>query len=110
MKESKRMEPLIKAAEGLKTDQTIPKKWARKLLTVNRGLIRELRKYDEALETLRGEKDSLKKVKKGEVTLERHFVKLLHAKRQVEEFEFFTQHLSKLLERYEGKRDCSLIS
>lgn len=97
-------------AERIKTDQAIPKKWKTKLLTINRGLIRAVRKYDEALGILTDEKRSQKKVKKGEIMPERHFVKLLRTKRRVEEVKAFARDLKRILERNEGERDRSLIS
>jgi len=93
---SKRIRPLMVLAERIKTDQIIPRKWRRKLLTVNRALIREARKYDEAMEILRGSKYLLEKVSKGKITMERYQEKIRHARQQKEKIEIFAQALSKL--------------
>lgn len=89
MESSERIRPFIEYAERIKTDQTISGKWKRKLLVVNRGFMRQVRIYDEALETLRGSKQVLEKISKGKITMEQYDIKMNHARQQVKEVEFF---------------------
>lgn len=96
MKDSKRMEPLIKLAERIKTDQTLPRGLAKKLLAINRGFQREARKYFQALEILKGSKKFLEKISNGKMTMEGYETKMRRASQQVVETERFVQTLSKI--------------
>ena len=104
MKYSKKTEPLKKLAERIKTDQTIPRKWARELLAINRYFQKELRKHFQALEILKGSKQLLEKVDRGEITLEQYKSKISHARQQKEEVEIFAQVLSRILKEHSEKR------
>jgi hypothetical protein len=96
MKDSKKMEPLIEWAERIKTDQTLPRGLARNLLVVNRGLIKEVRKYNKALEILEGRKKLLKKVNNKEITMEQYKKIIRYARQQSEGFKIFIQEIFRI--------------
>jgi hypothetical protein len=90
------MEPLIRSAERIKNDQALPRELVRKFLYINRGLQRELRKYFQALEILKGSKKFLEKVASGKMTVKECEAKIRRARQQVKETESFAQVLSKI--------------
>jgi hypothetical protein len=97
MKPSERIKPLTEFAERIKTDQKIPGRLKGKLLPINRFFIRELKKYDQALEVLRDSKNLLERANKGEITREQYDAVTRHARQGKEECERFTQILSELV-------------
>lgn len=104
MKLSERLRPLMELRERLRTDQTIPGKWKRNLLSFNRDLIGIVRKYFEALEMLESSKKLLEKVNKGKLTMQQYNAKIRHAKQQREEAEFIFGMLLKI-SKILGKRE-----
>jgi superfamily II DNA helicase RecQ len=78
-------------------------------LAVNRGFIREAKKYHEALEILEGSKELLEKANKGKITMEQYSTKIRRAKEQKEEVEIFFRELSEIIKQKKGKKDLSQI-
>lgn len=96
MKPCERTRHFAEFAESIKSDQRIPKKWARKLLSVNRGLIKEVRKYNKALEILEGRKNLLKKVNNKGITMEQYKTIIRDARQQSEGFKIFIQEILRI--------------
>ena len=105
---------LIQSAKKIRTDQTIPKDLKEAFLALNGTLVAELRKYDEALEFLRGAdhcyETLLFKRCRGMVTEKKYLeylAKIRRARQQVYGTELFARELSETVQRTKGGKNLS---
>jgi hypothetical protein len=114
MKVSERIRPVKeyakKYAESIKTNQTIPEKWKRKLLFINRHLMKKIKEYIEAFEVLEGSRKLLEKANKEKITMEQYKAKIRYAREQKEEVEIFFMEIYKIFEQKGMKAELPDLS
>jgi len=100
---SKVIKNLVEQIEHVKSDQSVPSYWKRRLISIYGRLLEEMKSFFYAIELLENSKELLKQVKNGKMSKATYKKEMSLAREQVKRTVLFLQALMDVVEQHERK-------